>query len=253
MEQYIREKIDPTVGQKLTEAAELRKQFEPLAGVEGLSDIEPEALGELVEFHKIASDPQAFTDWFTQVAQRSAQEDPEAFEEWWAQIGRENDWLDDGDEEESGNGDDADLLREQITALEERLAGFEQNQTQAQAQQEQQARIAERSDLIEQQLSEVIPKLGELDDEAKEQVRNDLIRMAMPYAEEHPDDSIPMAFQDYLRIKGIGESELVDSKLNQPDGALPRGRAADTREPITMENAKDIAKAQFRNRVGAGT
>jgi hypothetical protein len=248
LEQYIREKVDPTVGEKLREAAETRKQFEPLSGIEGLSDIDPEALGQLVAFHEIASDPEQFTEWFTDVARESAKANPEQFEEWWANLGREMDWLDDDGEGDAGDGELEDDPR--ISALEQQLAEMRQAQQQEAGQREQSQRVQERQQVIDGQLNESLAKLGEMDDEAKAAARQDILKLAIAYADD-PDNSIPKAFEDYLRITGKGASDLIDSKLEQPDGGLPRGRAADSRPEVTPDNVKEIARGRFNGRVGA--
>src|SRR3954447_21953900 len=60
-------KWDLTVTPKLQEAAKLRDQYGPLSEIEGLSDVPPEELSSLLEFHRMVAgvdeDPTAFVEW----------------------------------------------------------------------------------------------------------------------------------------------------------------------------------------------
>jgi hypothetical protein len=244
-------KIEGNVGRKLQEAADLRKQVEPLQGVEGLSDIPAEDLGALVDFYGIAQDPERFNEWFTQTAMQSAQEDPEAFEEWWADIGTELGLLEDGEGEGEGEGgeepDAVAELRDQLAELQSQVGEFKQSETQREHDQ----RVQAREQSIQEQLANL--DFGDLEGDELEEAQKDVIKLALAYDDREPDEQIQLAFQDYQRLIGRGESGLIDSKLNQPGGALNGGQATRETPEVTAENVKDFARERFRNGVGAGT
>jgi hypothetical protein len=61
--------VEGGVTKRFQEHADFRKQWEPYAGVEGLSEISPEDMARLVAFHQTASDEQQFEQWLRAVAQ----------------------------------------------------------------------------------------------------------------------------------------------------------------------------------------
>jgi hypothetical protein len=119
MRSYIKSKVDPAVTQKMQELASLRKPFEHLQGIDGLSDMDPDDLRALLDFHGTASDPAQFSEWFTNVAKQSLQENPDGFEEWWKSIGLEMGYDFDGDDtgEESDEAATAGMTREDLEAF----------------------------------------------------------------------------------------------------------------------------------------
>jgi hypothetical protein len=64
--------VEGGVTKRFQEHADFRKQWEPYAGVEGLSEISPEDMARLVAFHQTASDEQQFEQWL-----RNSRRDPE--------------------------------------------------------------------------------------------------------------------------------------------------------------------------------
>lgn len=191
-------KVTANVDSRFREHSDFRKKFEALEGIEGLTDVPGEELSQLLEFRDIAADP-------------------EAFEGWWFQVGKELGFFeDDGsapEASEGGEGDGAQApeiaqLMETVQSLSQRLEEFEtkgeSEKAKAQARQE-----------IDKQLGALREQHGEFDDQL-------VLRLARDYAEE--PDAIQRGFDDYLRITGQAQNELVEDKLSAPAPANGGGR-----------------------------
>lgn len=251
-------KIEGNVGRKLQEAADFRKQYEPLQGVEGLSDMDPELLQNLVEFGtQTVSDPEQFKAWYQSAAEQMAEDDPEGFEELWSSIGDKLGFFQgDDDDPDDPDGDvPQGLTPEDVKAMiDEAVQPFQQKETER-----------ERNDRVSARESQITEQLGKLDfgempgesdqekQEALAEAHKDVMKLALAYSDEDPDKQIELGFADYQRLIGRGESGLVSSKLDQPGRALNGGRPGSERPEITAANVKDFAKARFANGVGAGT
>lgn len=191
-------KVDANVTRRFQEHADYRKRFEALEGIEGLTDVPAEELSQLLEFRDIASNP-------------------EQFESWWYQVGSELGFFeDDGTgpdaetgEEPTGQGDpQVAQLVETVQQLSQRLEEFESRGESEKAK-------AEARQEIDRQLGELRDQHGEFDE-------NLVLRLARDYAEE--PDAIQRGFDDYLRITGQAQSQLVEDKLDQPGPANGGGR-----------------------------
>ena len=223
----ILKEIEGNATKKFTEHAEFRKQWEPLAAVDGLADVPPEELSEFIEFREILGDDDKFAEWWTQIGEKAGLLEP------------------DGEPGGDGRGDPGDddpevaELREQLAAVTQKLEQFEQKDTQrdqTEAQREQAAKI--RSSLDALHSHEHYPKKddGSPDDQV-------IIELAFAYSGD--DDAIDKGFKRYLQIAGKAQGALVDDKLEQPGPALPRGKP-DTAPPEikTFKEAKAFARAR---------
>jgi hypothetical protein len=218
-------KVDANVTQRFMEHAEFKKKLGPLAEIEGLADVPPEDLKELMEFRELAGDE-------------------EQFESWWFAVGKELGFFDDdGNPAEpgsNGNGEPAGgLSEEKIAQLVQQAVGplaerLEQFESQGQSEKAQQAATQE----VESQLAALREEHGEFDEKL---VR----RLARDYVSE--PDFIRKGFEDMLRITGQAQSQLVGDKLDQPSPANRGGRPDTTTEPITTF---DQAKAAALQRLG---
>lgn len=214
-------KVEANVTRKFQEAADFRKQWEPLAGVEGLTDLDPEELTQLLDFH-------------SQVLS-----DPEAFENWYRAVGEHFGFAPQGEQEDGEDGEDgADpqleaAIERVIQTVDERLKPFEQQQTQ---QQQEQAIFAAQEEIR-----------GELDalKEQNGEFNEDLVcQLALAY--EGAPDAIQKAFADYQRFQGTTESAVFDGKDDAPGPAVSGGSPATQVEPITdFATAKARSKERF--------
>lgn len=210
-------KVDANVTRRFQEHADFRKKFEALEGIDGLTDVPGEELSQLLEFREIAGNP-------------------EQFESWWYQVGKELGFFEDdgqgpeagavGEEREGGGNPEVAQLVETVQQLSQRLEEFE---TRGQSEKAQ----AEARQEIDRQLGELRDQHGEFDE-------NLVLRLARDYAEE--PDAIQRGYDDYLRITGQAQNELVEDKLNQPAAANGGGRP-DTggTEPRTFKEAQAAA------------
>jgi hypothetical protein len=62
-------KIEGNVTKRFQDAKEFREQWEPYSAIEGLTDVPPEDLQELLQLREIAQDPEAFDHWIKQMAE----------------------------------------------------------------------------------------------------------------------------------------------------------------------------------------
>lgn len=229
-------KWEGNVTQKFQEAAEFRKQFEPLAAVEGLTDVPPERIAELIEFER---------DYITPIAQG----DHSKFEEWWRAMGEHLGFLE--EEEAGGEGDGEETtpevaeLRGHIAELTQKLEQIEGRDAERETSERQRAVQAEiRSQLDALHGHEDFPTRedGSPDDDV-------VLRLAFAYGGE--PDAVDKAFKDYLRIAGKAQGELVKEKLDQPAAAL-QGGSPNTSPPEirTFREAREAAKARAGAPVG---
>lgn len=231
-------KIEANVTKRFEEAAAFRKQWEPLSAIEGLTDLQPDALKELVEFHQ------------------GVLSDPEAFKAWWTQLGEQAGWMQDvsgGDGGEDGGddlgGDDPPAIAEirqtleGLTTLVEQLAeGQQTSQATQRTEAAKQAITAELEALAGEHLGEG----QKFDDDTREAI--------LTFAWRYQDDpeAIAKGFADLQKVKGQSQSSLVEDKLVQPSTAL-RGGPPDTAptEITSFAEAKQLARA--RREAGVGT
>lgn len=209
-------KVDANVTRRFQEHADFKSKFEPLEGIEGLTDVPGEELSQLLEFREIASDP-------------------EQFEGWWFQVGKELGFFEDdgsgpeagpeGAAEPGGNPEIAQLM-ETVQTLSRRLEEFESKGETEKAQ------SAARQQ-IDKELGELRDQHGEFDESL-------VLRLARDYAEE--PDAIKRGFEDMLKITGQAQSSLVTEKLDQPTPAT-RGGLPDTsgQAPKTFQEAQTAA------------
>lgn len=207
-------KVTANVGRRLEDHANYRKRYEALDGIDGLTDVPPDELKELLEFRQVAGDQ-------------------EQFEAWWSAVGEELGFLD-GDagapESDDLGGDDpagqVGELRQLVESLQERLDNYE---TQGQTEK---AREQAKQD-IDRELAALTEQHGEFD-------QGLVLRLARDYASE--PDAIQRGYEDYLRVTGQAQSELVEDKLDQPTPANRGGRPDTTTPQITtFDQAKEAA------------
>lgn len=242
---------DSQVTPKLQEAAELRKQYEGLSQVEGLSDVPAEELTALMEFRQVLQDPQALAQWVSQMGQILGVEGGgELSEEDWLAMGQQNGWFEDDGAQPQGQGLDANTIAQQVMEqlrgeldpLKQAVGSFEQNQLRAQ-----------ETAALEQQYSKLEQDNGfgeePPDSDAAKQRKQAVIALAHGFAANQSQDPLADAYQQFLAITGRAEGEAIDGKLGQPNGALTGGRPNTSPQPTSWHGGtspKDIALARMR-------
>jgi hypothetical protein len=233
-------KVEANVTKKFQEAADFRKRWEPYEGVQGLDQIAPEELAELVNFRNtILSDEsgQALRNWMAQVQQELG--GPILDEESWYQAGIDNGWID----SEDGEGGQADgqidpqtIAQQVIEMLRPELEPVKQFMGQT----EQQQAVAE----IQAQNEATMRELG-LDPQSEE--GQAVLSLAYQYVGD--EDYIQRAYEDYQRITGKAVGDSADRDAAKPGGAL-NGGVPDTSpeqfDGLTDPRLKEAALARFR-------
>lgn len=229
-------KVEGNVTQRFQEHADFRKKWEPFDGIEGLTELQPEQLTELLEF------------------QREILSNPDSFKEWWKGIGEHGGWL----QELAGNGEDDDdddddvdpgllELRGQI----ETLAGAVQQLIEGQQTRDQQDAQTQAKQAIRKELDDLaVEELGE-GQKFDELTEESILKLALAYPKD--PNAIGKAYKDFLKITGKSQGDLVKTALDQPAGVANAGGAPDTalEPPKTFAEAKERARARSRAAVGS--
>lgn len=226
-------KIEGNVTKRFQEAKEFRDQWSPYAEL-GINDIPVERMQELVQFNELTADPEAFDNWLRYMAGERGILNGEG-------AGAETDEDPDDDDEE---GFDLEgLLEERLGALlDERLGPLQQGLHQ----QQQEQAVAQAGEQVEQELNGLAEKHSvQLDDEARQAV----FALALPFAEDQPDDAMRLGFERYLQLTGNAQRALVESKVTQPQAAVEGGRPNSA--PDEIHGFKD-AKAAALERMRGG-
>jgi hypothetical protein len=252
LEQELR-KVESNVNGKLREAADFRKQWEPFEGVEGLGDIDPDDLKELVQFHEIARDPEAFFQWWGAIAGQVDPNDPQAvetLEQQWEQVGEAMGFFD-GDGPAGGDGDSGGfdgLEGDEPPAWAQSLIEDMEALKQGSVQSQEQSRKQEAEQWIASERQRLDPEGQEIDDEAWQVV----CRLAAGY-DPNDDKALEKAFGDFQRIKGNGQNELVDAAGQRPGPANSGGQPDTSPEKFSGLDdpaLKAAVRARFAGKVG---
>lgn len=244
MEQELR-KVNANVEQKFREHADFRKQFEPFDGIEGLTDVPREELEGLVQLRGLV--------------QEAEQGKPEALQQWWDQVGEEMGFFDDGDPAgaggEGGDGFEPEGFEDEpppwASEMAERLEKLEQGIGPLSEHVSSQEQI-QRQQAAEQWTRGEFDKLKEEHGEFDQDVVG---RLAMSYTDENgalTDDAIVRGFEDYRKITGQAQGELVDGKASQPGPATSGGSPDTSPEEFHSLDDPDLkaaAKARFAGKV----
>jgi hypothetical protein len=223
---------DADVTRGFQEHKQFREQWEPFSKIQGLGDMSPEDVGQLVEWSQAMNDPQAFQAWYEGVGQQLGLS-PELDEDAWVRMGEEKGWFEGGGEgegqQENGQGFDPNQLQSMLDSMLEQKLQPVQQWLGSQEQNQQAEQIKTQ---WEQQMSSLADQHGvKLDD-----ARDDILHLMAGYLDDGVEDPVSKAFEHYLRISGKAQGDLIEDKLNQPGGAL-NGGTADTRPEQASWNA----------------
>jgi hypothetical protein len=234
--------FDRNANKKIQEQAEQLKRYQPFQEIEGLTDVPPDEMQALLELREIFSDEDTLHEWVQHISQELGIGGADlADEDSWRQAGIENGWLD--DDGEGGGGGEEYTMEDIIAAVKEAIAPDIEPIRQAQEQQMTQAQIQEIERELQQQMSAIEEQHGALSEAQKE----DIISLAQNYVNE--DDPIAKGFEHYQRIRGGGQSDLVDDKLSVTNGTALNGGATDTTPQKTSwidgNDPKELAKRRM--------
>lgn len=208
--------VSKNANQKFMEHAEYRKGWAPYEEL-GIRDMDPAELQELIDFRtNVLGDPETLQQWLGAVAAETGFT-PELTQEQWIEIGDQQGFFDpeDGGENPAGQQPDQQSLMDTITSvLEQRLAPLENFLAEQQTEQT----VGQIRQQLEQQLDSLEEEHGEYD-------RDAVVRLAHAFDAEGSEDPIADAFQEYQRLRGTSQADLLDAKGDQPASALGTGQA----------------------------
>jgi hypothetical protein len=245
----VAKQIQGNVTRRFQEHADFRKTWEPFSQVEGLTDLPPEELQELVQFREIASDPAQFDDWIVGIAEAMAEADPDRFQAVFGRLGESTGLFGDDGEDEEGDGDggiDMESMREMFTEmLDERLGPIEQHVNHS----SQESRVNAAREQIANELEQIADEhKKQFDEELDEDARTHIKRLALSF--DGAENALQEAYREHLRITGQAQGELIDEKLGQPRPGVNGGRA-DTAPEAYGADDPDLKKAALQ-RLRAG-
>ena len=234
---YVKTKVDPALTQRFQEASEFRSTWEPFSQIEGLTNIAPEDVDQLVELHytlAAASDPD----------HPQNQEAVEAFQETWEQLGQQLGYFDDEGEEGEEESEEGDDEPEYLTREE-----FEQMMSERQQQDQQ-------KDLVEQTRQEIrgyvdnLELPGEQGTPERERAERAIFSFLQAYDDPKMsnEDAVKAAYQDFQELVGGAQEQLVEDTEDRHTGSTLRGGGADTspEEVRSFKEADKLALARFK-------
>jgi hypothetical protein len=246
---------DADVTRGFQEHKQFREQWEPFSKIQGLGDMSPEDVGQLVEWSQAMNDPQAFQAWYEGVGQQLGLSS-DLDEDGWVRMGEERGWFEGGQEGEQGqNGNGLGQLPPEVVQELEQSRQFREQMNQWMGKQEHERNSSAHMQQLEGRFSELVEKHGV--DPKDQEFREDVVDLAYAMVtnaieneQQPPEDPIGMAFDRVMRRAGKAQGDLIENKLNQPAGAL-NGGAADTRPVAASWHGNgpapaDIARERFR-------
>ena len=240
----IREQVEPAfkqfdanVTRKFQELNDRYKPWEPYAEM-GLSEYDPEYVGQLLQFGETLQDEASFKDWLGKIVD----EHGEALG-----VTRADAETDDLDDLGGYEGLTADQVK-QIVA--EQVQGAVAPLTQAQQKQEMERLQAEEVKRLDARLDELIEGAGleGLDDETRDVV------FTLAARHEGQADPVELGFKDFQAITGKAESGVLGAKARKPrapEGAGGSPPAAPAERPTTFGEAKKMALERIAQSINA--
>jgi len=205
---------DGNVTRRFQEHSDYRKRFEPFEQM-GVDQYDPEGLAQLIEFGKLANDPVQFRTWL-----ESAAKEHGILQQTQEQTGFDADLLDPAVQQMIEQA--TSPLQQKLDAYDQRWSQFEQQRQREQIQ----AQLNQQFDALQQEH-------GELPREFFESLASGFVGRAQ--------NPMQRAFEEYQRVRGDIEKQVLSAKLNQPNtpnligSAPPAGEA-----PRTLEEAKKL-------------
>ena len=214
---------EKNVNERLSEASELKKTWEPYKQVEALSQYPPEQLRELLGWHQsVSASDDAFQQWLAQEAEAAGFTKAEA--------------QDLADAESDGV-----LSQERIEQLVAERAAQEVQPLQAKIQQ------WEEQQVLDQAAEEFRTDLTRLEKEHGE-FSDDVLKAIIDLGKDYEGDGswVQAGFDRLQQIKSGAEQSLFASKSGQPAPTLSAGGQAAFQPPKTFKDASDMFRERLR-------
>jgi hypothetical protein len=232
---YVKTKVDPQLTQRFQEASEFRSTWEPFSQIEGLTDLHPDDVDQLVELG------------YTMAAamdESNPQRDQavEALRETWEQMAEQFGFGDEDDEGGDDGGEPEYMTREEFEAELERR---ENERTQ-------QATREQTVEQIRTEMRSEIDKLPLGDGEQREKAEKAIFSFMGRYDDPNmtTQDVVKAAYEDYTDLVGGAQEDLVEDTEERTTGSTLRGGGADT-SPEEIHGWADADKAAKARLLGA--
>jgi predicted enzyme related to lactoylglutathione lyase len=210
---------DASVTQRFQEASEFRKQWEPFEQI-GLHNRDPQAVQWGLSVYDNLNNPQAIKAWYEEYAQANGLADPTP------------------QEPQQQFGEDlyvdpvAQQTQQALSQIQEQMSQLNQWRQQ----QEEQSRLAQAQQLIDQQVAAIEAEHpGEFD-------RERVAPFIDKYINTDPQNAVSRGFSDYQAMIAWAQQQYAQQKANQPNAALSGGTASVAPEPVkTLKEAERLA------------
>lgn len=213
--------FDANTTRKFQDAADYRKQWEPLEAT-GVSQRDPAEVQWAMQFVDALSDPTAIQTWFTNYAKENGLTKAEQTE-------IEQEYIDPSVQS---------LVEQRLEASLGPVAKQLQEMAQWRTDQEQQAREAQAMSEIRSEIDELKAKHGDEFDES-------LVEKLLPqYIDTDPTHAVARAFGDSQAIRSQIEKATLQGKADQPAAPTSGGSATGTPDPPPKGDALKHAAAQ---------
>jgi hypothetical protein len=240
--EYVRRSVDPKLTQRFQEHAEFRNTWEPFSQIQGLTDLDPQDVDQLVELGYALA---AAGDQNHQGHQQAVEYVQDVLEKMGTELGFfEDDDDGDGDGDEAQQGEQQYMTREQFEA---EMQQREQQSQQQQAQQQTQQQIQTEINAAVQGLD--LP--GQPGSEERQQAEKYVYTLMAPYVDDASlshEQLVQAAYSDYQQLRGGAQSDLIEDAENGNGGSTLRGGGADTapEEVKSWGEARKLAKARMQ-------
>lgn len=228
----ILDQFESNATKKFMEHADFRKTWEPYSEL-GVTDFDPEYLGELLQFSEIFEDEGKFDEWLAQTAQERGL------------LGQT------GGGAEGGEGDEFDVPQTKAELdqyvqqkIEEAVAPIAQ-QTAQQTEQQQMQQISQQ---LDQQLDKLLQQ-DQIDPaQFSAEDREAIFSLALAVDDNDPDP-VAKGYLQFKRIRGEGEASLVNGRLNRgnaPEGGGGKAPLDSAQRPKDFKTASAMARERAR-------
>lgn len=231
---YVKTKVDPALTQRFQEHSQFKQTWEPFSQIEGLTDLHPEDVDQLVELGYMMA---AAGD--EQHPQR--QQAIDSLRDVWEELGSTYGFLDDDDEGEGDDDEPEFMTREQ----------FEEELQRRESERDQQTQYQQTVAQTQQEIRAEVDKLplGDPGSKEREKAENAIFSFMLRYEDPNlsNQDVVKAAYQDYQELVGGAQEDLVEDLDERHTGQTLRGGSADTKpeEVRSWADADKLAKARL--------
>jgi hypothetical protein len=237
----LREDVEPVfrdwdgqVTKRFQDAAEFRKQWEPLQDT-GIHKYDPGDVAWMVQFREALNDPQSIQQWFDSYAKENGLTSAQAQQQLEQAV-------DDYEYQDPSQQNFERLLEDKLNPLLQKLEQYDGRF----AEQEQQKALADAERIINGQITELEQKHGEFNEETKELINT----LAGRYIDSDPMNAIPRAYDDLQRWQNNVEKSALQAKVDAPapaeGGGIP-SVTPDQHKRIDSPGVKEAAIEFLRN------